>query len=184
MDEIKWKLDKSKSWTDLHNFIKPGRNIDIEAEVGVNDLHGSLNVGHFRYGNKYGTRGRSQQSWQTAAITSCPPAVTGVTTQLSARSWLWRWLSKASYPPLVFNLWQLCWIIPSNFTVRSHYKGTMGQGTGLELMKFMFRVSQVFGPEPADSSQPGHSAGHFRISRKLTPVTFNIPIIVKSFILF
>ena len=27
----------------------------------------------------------------------------------------------------------------------------MGQGTGLELMKFMCRVSQVFGPEPAAS---------------------------------
>ena len=66
MDEIKWKLDKSKSWTDLHNFIKPGINIDIEAtkggraEAGVNDLHGSLNVGHFRYGNKYGSGGRSE----------------------------------------------------------------------------------------------------------------------------
>ena len=36
----------------------PGINIDIEApEVGANDLHGSLNVGHFRYGNKYGRGG-------------------------------------------------------------------------------------------------------------------------------
>ena len=64
------------------------RNIDIEAEVGVNDLHGSLNVGHFRYGNKYGTRGRSGQSWHKADITSCPAAVTEATTQLIARSWL------------------------------------------------------------------------------------------------
>ena len=83
MDEIKWKLDKSKSWTDLHNFIKPGRNIDIEAEVGVNDLHGSLNVGHFRYGNKYGSRGDQRaRTWQTVDITSCPAAVTEATTQL------------------------------------------------------------------------------------------------------
>ena len=37
------------------------------------------------------------------------------------------------------NLWQLCWIIPSNFTLRSHYKGPEWLGTGgcCCLTKFM-----------------------------------------------
>ena len=151
----------------------------------MNTLHGSLNVGHFRLWQTYmasllleaGTEqsyfryhhhhkflSEKYQKFQSERI-NAEKYFSFYYLQVSTL-----WIPKSFLVPKTAILtwerlkdgqcvwqWQLCWIIPSNFTVRSHYRAAqywtiVDNEHRSQASQFMWTaLSQEFGPQPENN---------------------------------